>query len=251
MDRLPDATPEAGEAKPFMEHLDELRQMLVRCSIALVVGMAVALPFTPRIFALLKAPLDRAIDRPDLFLQSIEITGAFTVTMRIALWSGVLLSAPFLLYFIGSFVFPGLKPVEKQVIVRSGGFSVSLFALGVWLGYRYTLPLGLQMMFGMHDWLGIQPVPQVSSYVAFAIQILIAFGLAFQMPVVVLILGRLGILTSTQLRRRRAYVIVVLLIVAMLITPPDVFTQLMMAVPLILLYEACVWMVWFSERRTA
>ncbi len=235
--------------KPFLEHLEDLRQMLIRCALALAVGTAITLPFVPLIFAFLKAPLDRVVKHPDLFLQSIEVTGAFSVTMRVGLWSGLLLSAPFLLFFIGQFIFPGLTNKEKAVIRQTGGFSIVLFIVGVWLGYTFTLPVGLRMMFGMHDWLGIQPVPQVTSYVAFVVHLLLAFGIAFQMPVILVVLGRLGLISSQQLRQRRRLVIVILLIVAMVLTPPDPITQVIMAGPLVVLYEFCIWVVQISERR--
>jgi sec-independent protein translocase protein TatC len=240
-----------SEPKPFLEHLEDLRTMLIRCAIALSIGTGIALPFAPQIFALLKAPLDQSVDRPDLFLQSLEITGAFSVSMRIALWGGLLISAPFLVFFIGQFVFPGLTEKERLVIRKAGGFSVVLFVVGVLLAYKGTLPVALNMMFGLHDWLGIQPMPQVTSYVGFTVHLLLAFGVAFQMPVVLVILGKLGIVTAAQLRERRRYVVVILLVVAMFLTPPDVFTQLVMALPLILLYEVCIHVVALSERRDA
>ncbi len=241
----------ADDTKPFLEHLEELRQMVIRCGIALAAGTGLALPFAPHLFRWLRRPLDQAVDRPDLFLQSIEVTGAFTVAMRIAVWGGLLLSAPFLVFFIGQFIFPGLTAKEQTAVRRAGGFSVALFIVGVALGYYGTLPVALNMMFQLHDWLGIQPVPQVNSYVAFTVHLLLAFGIAFQMPVILVILGKLGLLTSTQLRERRRYVIVILLVVAMVLTPPDIFTQLIMALPLVALYEGCIWIVYLTERQRA
>lgn len=243
----PSADP--AESKPFLEHLEDLRRALIRSAVALAVGTAIALPLVPRIFTVLKKPLAEVVRDPDEFLQSIEVTGAFSVAMRIGLWSGLLISAPLLVYFIGGFIFPGLTEPERRAVLRSSGFAVALFVVGVLLGYFVTLPVALRMMFGLHDWVGIRPAPQAASYVAFSIQLLLAFGIAFQMPVVVLILGRLGILTAAQLRERRRYVLVVLLVAAMILTPPDIFTQLIMAVPLFVLYEICILVVDWSERR--
>lgn len=238
-----------GASKPFLDHLEDLRVMLIRCALALALGAGVAMPFVPTIFAFLKAPLDRVVKQPDLFLQSIEVTGAFSVTIRVGLWSGLLLSAPFLVFFIGQFIFPGLTQQERTIVRQTGGFSVLLFIVGVWLGYQVTLPVALRMMFGMHDWLGIQPVPQVTSYVAFVVHLLLAFGIAFQMPVILVVLGRLGLISSQQLRERRRMVIVILLVVAMVLTPPDIITQVIMAGPLVILYEFCIWIVQIAERR--
>ncbi|MBN1269509.1 MAG: twin-arginine translocase subunit TatC [Kiritimatiellae bacterium] len=238
-----------AEVKPFLEHLEDLRRMLIRCIIALALAMLVCIPFTPGILDLLKAPLGAAVSDPDRFLRSLEVVGAFSITMRIAFWSGLLLSAPLLLLFIGAFVFPGLKQREKEVVLKASGFAIGLFVLGVLIGYFLTLPVALRLMFRWHEWLGVRAEWVVTSYVAFATQLLIGFGLAFELPVVVLVLGRLGIVNSDQLRAKRRHVIVLALVIGMLLTPPDVPSQLIMAIPLVLLYEICIWIVWAGERR--
>ncbi len=238
-----------GYVKPFLDHLEDLRATLIRIIMALGLGMLICLPFTPHILTLLKTPLNAVVSNPDRFLRSLEVAGAFTVTLRIAFWSGLLLSVPFILLFIGMFTFPGLRKREKEVITKSIGFALVLFIMGVLVGYKISLPVALGMMFRLHGWLGIRAEWTVTSYVAFASQLLIGFGLAFELPVVVLILGRLGLLNARQLREKRRHVIVLLLILAMILTPPDVFTQLIMALPLILLYEFCIWLVWFWERK--
>jgi sec-independent protein translocase protein TatC len=111
------------------------------------------------------------------------------------------------------------------------------------------MPVALRMMFRINDWMRVScEFVELGNYVSFVLRLLIAFGLAFELPVVVVVLGSIGIVSSDQLRARRRHVIVGLLIVAMLLTPPDPLTQIMMAGPLVLLYELCIWVVWFRER---
>ena len=236
--------------KLLLEHLDDLRASLLWCSVALALGMIVAIPFAPAIFRMLRAPIAHVTDHPAQFLRSLEITGGFSIAMQMVFWSGLLLSAPFLAFFIARFVFPGLTKHERKAVVGGMAFAVVLFALGVALGYFITLPVALQVMFRLHDWLGIRAEWTANSYVSFSMRLLIAFGLAFELPIVVLILGYLGILSSGLLRSKRRHAIVIILVVAMILTPgPDVFSQLIMGIPMILLYELCVWMIWFLEKK--
>jgi sec-independent protein translocase protein TatC len=250
------ALPDSGDsedlgAKPFLDHLEDLRRTIIQCLAALVVGMGIALPLAPRLMGLLKAPLRYVTDNPDSFLRSLEVGGAFSIGMQIVFWTGLLFSAPFIFIFVAGFVFPGLTEREKRAVIGASGFAVVLFVFGVVLGYKLTLPAALNIMFGMHSWLGIRAEWTVTSYVAFATQLLIAFGLVFELPALLLVLGKLGIIHSGQLRRFRRHAIVAALIIGMVLTPPDVFSQLLMAVPLIVLYEVCLWIVWAAERSAA
>lgn len=243
--------PEHLELKSFLDHLEDLRRMLLQVAASLLVGVAICFPLVPQILDWLKRPLYDLVDDPDRFLRTLEVVGAFSVALKTALWGGLLLAMPAILYFLARFVLPGLTGRERQVVFRASGFAVVLFAAGAALGYFMTLPVALDVMLKLNNWLGIEAEWTINSYVAFVIQLLIGFGLAFELPLLVVILGRLGIVTSTQLREKRRHVIVFLLIIAMLLTPPDVFTQMMMAVPLALLYEGCIWLVWAAERKDA
>jgi sec-independent protein translocase protein TatC len=245
------AAPGDPAAKPFLDHLEDLRRTIIYCLAALAAGMLVAAPLAPRLLGLLKAPLRYVTDNPDAFLRSLEVGGAFSVGMQIAFWAGLLFSTPFLFVFVAGFVFPGLTEREKRAVISASGFAVVLFAFGVFLGYKLTLPAALSIMFSMHSWLGIRAEWTVTSYVAFASQLLIGFGLVFELPALLLVLGKLGIVNSGQLRRYRRHAIVAALIIGMVLTPPDVFSQLLMAIPLIVLYELCLWIVWATERRRA
>lgn len=246
----PDATaPDRSGAKPFLDHLEDLRWTILRCLGALAVGMLVCLPLAPSLFAMLRAPLRMVTDEPDRFLRSLEIGGAFSISLKLAGWGGLLLSSPLQVLFIGRFIFPGLYEHEKRVVWRAAGVGALLFALGVALGYTYALPVALKMMWNVHTWMGVRPEWTVTNYLAFALPFLIGFGLIFELPVLLTALGCLGVLTSGQLRANRRYAIVAALVLGAVLTPPDVFSQVLMAGPLILLYEVSIGLVHAAERR--
>lgn len=238
-----------GLVKPFLEHLEDLRQTLLRSGLALAIGMGVAFPLTPRLLGILKRPLHLVTDDPERMLQSLEVSGAFIAAMRMAFWGGLLLSAPVLVMLIGSFVLPALKPEEKKLASRAGVLGLALFVAGVLLGYFYTLPFALSAMFLFHGWMGVTPLWTVSSYVAFSTQLLIAFGLAFEIPMVLLVLGRLGIISGEWLRLHRRHAVVAALAIACVLTPPDVVSQVIMTIPLVLMYEGCIWLVLAWDRK--
>jgi sec-independent protein translocase protein TatC len=238
------------QPKPFLEHLADLRMTLLGCLAAWGIGMTIVMPFAPRLFTILRAPLAKITEHPEQFLRSLEITGGFSIAMQIVLWGGLLVSAPFITFFLAWFVLPGLTCRERKVIIGSLGFVVALFILGVGIAYFITLPVALKIMFGLHAWLGIRAEWTAISYVSFATKLLLAFGLAFELPVVVVVLGYLGIVSAAFLRTKRRHAIVIILILAMVLTPgPDVFSQIIMAIPMILLYEACIWIIWLAERK--
>ena len=238
------------EPKPFLVHLEELRWTFLGCLIALALGMAIAAPLAPLILKWLRAPLAGVTDHPEQLLQSLEITGGFSIALQTIFWCGLLLSAPVILLLIGRFIFPGLTRRERKAIAIAMSCALLLFAFGVALCYYIVLPVALRVMLGLHQWMGIQAWWTITSYVAFTIQLLIAFGLAFELPMVLMVLGYLGIVSSATLRTKRPYAIVTLLVLAMVLTPgPDVFSQVIMVVPMILLYELCIWSIRLFERK--
>ncbi|MBI2440346.1 MAG: twin-arginine translocase subunit TatC [Lentisphaerae bacterium] len=242
----------ADQPKPFLEHLADLRTTLLGCLAAWGLGMALVAPLTPRLFNLLRAPLARITEHPEQFLRSLDITGGFAIALQIILWGGLLVSTPVIMVLVARFVLPGLNRLERKVVLGSLGFVIGLFVFGVSLGYFITLPVALKVMFGLHDWLGIRAEWTAVSYVAFAVKLLLAFGVAFEFPVVIVALGRLGLVSAAFLRAKRRHAIVITLVLAMLLTPgPDVFSQAIMAVPMMLLYEGCIWVVRLAEKKKA
>ncbi len=245
-----DEVPERLATKPFIEHLDDLRQALVRSVLCLALGVAVAIPLAPKVLMWLKSPVSRANLDPDKFLTVLSVGGGLSIAMKTILWTAVLLSAPFILWSVAWFVFPGLTRKEKRVATVAVAVAVVLFAVGVGFGY-WMLPMGLQMFLAINEWLGVScQFWDLADYVQFVLRILLAFGLTFEIPVVVLALGFLGIINSDQLRRTRRHVILALLILSMVVTPQtDPFSMLFLTVPLALLHEACIWILRVKERR--
>ena len=236
--------------KSFLGHLEDLRSTLLWCAGLLVTGMAVSFRFTPRILMLLKAPLRKAGEDPETFLRVLEITGGFSVAMRLVLGSGLLVSLPFMVLAVARFVFPGLTERERRSVSCAAGFAVVLFAAGVGMGYYITLPVALRVMLGINRWLRIDcPFVILSDYIGFTLKLLVAFGVAFEMPVVILALGRFGLVSAALLRSTRRHVIVGIMVAAMFLTPPDPVTLLLMAVPMTLLYELCILIIAAGERR--
>jgi len=233
---------------PFLEHLEEFRKMVIRAAIAIVAGMAACAYFVPWMTQVLREPAQAYIDSGQIVLQHAEVTAGFKMWFSLALWGGILISMPALLFIVGSFILPGIKDSERKVFQRVGVFSGLLFIVGVVLGYKVTLPLAMKIMLGFTNRLGGEAIWNYQKFIGFSLQVLLGFGVAFQLPIIIILLGRLGILDSRQLREKRRHVAVGLFILSMLLTPPDVMTQVLMAVPLILLYEFCIWFLYFTEK---
>jgi sec-independent protein translocase protein TatC len=237
--------------KPFVEHLEDLRDVVLRIGLWLVAGMLVAIPLAPYVVEFLKIPLAKAGANPDDFLKVLTVSGGFNIAMKVIFWTGLLLSFPFIVFQIGRFVFPGLTRRERRAVLYASGAAGFLFVAGVAMGYVFAVPVALKCLFQINEWMGIScAFVELGSYIAFVLQLLVCFGAAFELPVIVFALGALGLVSHGWLRDKRRHAIVLLLFLAMVLTPStDVITMLIMAVPMIVLYEICIWAVWFVEKR--
>ena len=237
----------------FLEHLEELRSCLLRSMAALVVAMLAAIPATPYVMELLKVPMRKAGMNPDEVIQTLTLGGGMSTAMTLIFWSGLLISAPFITFFMGSFIFPGLTEKEKKAIVRSSGFSIGLFFGGVWLCYQHTLHLMFNVFACVNKWLGIkQDTILLDNYISNTMLLMLAFGLVFQLPIILFILGYLGLVQASTLVHYWKHSLVGTLVIAMVLTPtPDAITMLVMAVPLYALYWLTVGLIWLVERKRA
>lgn len=250
MNRKPEQ-PETHESeKPFLAHLEDLRKTIIVCGAWLAGGMLIAFPFAPRILSALEIPFERAGFDPDEYLKVIHLTGGLTVGLKIVFWSGLIIGMSGIVVSVCKFVFPGLTEKERRTVTGALSFAVLLFIAGVCMCYFLTLHVAIRVLMRITEIMGSSPeLIELGDYVVFVLKLMLAFGIAFELPVVVLALGHMGLVSSSLLRQKRRHVIVGLAVVAMLLTPQDPYTMVLMALPLILLYEGCVWMIYFKERR--
>ncbi len=231
--------------RPLLEHLLALRDMLVFAAVSWACGVVVAGVFAPQILELLKAP---AAEFKDL-LQVVGMTAPFDVWMSIAAWGGTVLSFPLVSFAVLRFVFPALTNREKLVILCGISFGTALFLTGAVLAYGKTLPLVVVAFRQIGRWMGIeQQIITIDTYIPIVLKLIVAFGLVFQMPLIIFVLGCFGMVTSQALREKRRIAIVVIFVLSMFLTPPDPMSQVVMAVPLCLLYEISIWSVWLREK---
>jgi len=241
--------PESETSKPFLEHLEDLRWTIVKMAIALVLAMVVCFCFRSALVQIMQRPL-RDIDPTIGALRALAITDSFTISFRLAFYAGIVVSFPLLLYFMAEFVLPALTAMEKRFLFPAILVSTALFLTGVLAAYYWLLPKTILFFFRDTQSLGWAPTWTVQEYYAFVTRFTIAFGLAFELPVVVLALVRFGLITYEFMARTRPYAVVLLFIFAAIISPtPDVITMIAMALPLCLLYESCIWITWFVRRK--
>ena len=230
--------------RPFLEHLVDLRSCLVHCAIAWGLCEILILPFAPRIMRWLLAPAGSAKD----MVQGLGWSSGIGMLLKIMLWGGTALSLPFLIFFIMRFVFPGLKRSERSIIMFCLVASTLLFAGGVFMAYAATLEIAIGVLQQINTWVGVKvEIVRMEEHVDIVIKTIIAFGLAFQVPLLLLALGWMGIIPSEALRTRRRIAIVVIFVMAMVLTPPDPVSQIVMALPMCVLYEGCIWIIKLRE----
>src|SRR5438046_6040342 len=241
--------PESETSKPFLEHLEDLRWTILKMAITLGIAMIGCFTFRSTLVRVLQAPL-RDVGSQIGTLKALGITDSIVISFHLAFYAGIVLSFPLLLYFIAEFVLPALTAVEKRFLLPAILVSFALFLLGVTLCYFWLLPKTILFFFRDTESLGWAPTWTVQEYYSFVTRFTIGFGLAFELPVVVLALVRFGLITYGLMSRTRPYAVVLIFILAAIITPtPDILTLVAMALPMCLLYESCIWIAWLMERR--
>lgn len=241
--------PESEASKPFLEHLEDLRWTIVKMGSVLIAAMFLCFSFRQRLVHVLQRPLEEVGTQVGT-LRALGITDSITISFQLAFYAGIVLSFPFLLYFLAQFVLPALTGVEKRFLFPAIAVSFGLFLVGVLCCYYWLLPKTILFFFHDTQSLGWSPMWTVQQYYSFVTRFVLGFGLAFELPVVVLALVRFGLVTYAFMARTRPYAIVLIFILATIITPtPDVLTLVAMSLPMCLLYESCIWIAWFMQRK--
>ncbi len=317
---LPEQEEEGGPVKSFLEHLEDLRWVLIKSLAAAGVAMLACLLAGNYVVRVLEWPLSRAPVKTYSGSQAVRVTlgtnqlgvfhvrtnepfaaiagtnqhvkvdlapvtvgtnivlgvtvspedpastpvsqklpieivnlspaGSFIVATKVAFFGGLVLAAPFIFYYVAQFVFPALKMREKKYVYRGLGFGVGLFLCGVTFCYFILMPVALAASAQYATWLGFTANQwRAEDYIGFVCKFMLGMGLGFELPVVVLTLVKIGVVGYSTLAKMRRYVIVINFVLGAVLTTPEVITQVLMALPLQLLYEISVWIAWYWERK--
>ncbi len=223
---------------PLTEHLRELRARIIKSIVALLFGAGISFYFSDKIFEILKLPVNKSY--PQVELITLSPTEPLFILLKITFIAGLILSSPVILYQIWRFVEPGLYAHEKRLFIPLLTFSIILFISGACFAYFAVLPVALKFLIGIgFSQLNATPFLSVGMYVGFVLKMILGFGIAFEMPIIIYMLQRAGIVTEQQLKKFRRYFIVIAFVIGALIAP-DVATQILMAIPLIILYEISI-----------
>jgi sec-independent protein translocase protein TatC len=309
---------EGGPVKSFLEHLEDLRWMLIKSGVFAAVAMLICLLGGNQVVRILERPLMNAPmkvssnlkvmrvlwgtnqlgvfelgtnDSPGAVfgtnqfvnLQIVPImigtnqvlginvqddpqgqkghrlpidivilspAGAFVVATKVAFYAGLVVASPFIFYFVAQFVFPALRMREKKYVYRGLAFGFCLFAMGVCFCYFALMPVALAASAQYTKWFGFSATQwRAEEYIGFVCKFMLGMGLGFELPVIVLTLVKIGVLNYRMLASARRYVIVISFVLGAVLTTPEVITQVLMAIPLLLLYEISVWIAWYWERQ--
>jgi len=230
-----------GTEQPFVSHLIELRDRLIRASVAIGIcfGALMIWPGSAHLYDLLAAPLVEHLPKGGTLIAT-SVISPFLVPLKITLMGAFLLALPVVLYQVWAFVAPGLYTHEKKLVLPLVLSSTLLFFAGI--GFCYFFVFGKVFTF-IQNFApkSVSAMPDIEAYLSFVLTMFIAFGAAFEVPIVVVVLARIGLVTIEQLRAFRSYFIVLAFIIAAVLTPPDIVSQLALAIPMVLLYEVGIW----------
>ena len=235
---------------PLTAHLEELRWRLIKSLGAVGLAFLVCYGFADELFIFLTQPLI-AGNAGKVTLIGTGVAEAFFIKLKVGLIAAVFLASPAILYQLWQFIAPGLLDKEKHYVRPFVGFGSVFFVAGAAFCYELVFPLGFAFFLDQYKTIGVDPSIRISEYLSFVSGMLLAFGVTFEMPLVVFFLARIGLVTHRTLLHYGRYAVLVIFIVAAILTPPDVASQVLMAIPLLLLYAISVGVAYMVARPRA
>lgn len=237
----PDGEAANGAKMPFTAHLTELRRRLIICFIAIGIGFGVCYYFSKPIFRVMMLPLLDVLPEGERLIYT-GLPEAFFTYLKVGFWGGVILSLPVIFHQLWNFVAPGLYRHERRLVVPFVFFATLLFVVGGFFGYFVVFPFGFKFFMGFSDDT-IRALPSVQQYFSLALKLLLGFGVIFELPLIMVFLGKMGLVNAGFLARGRKFAVLLIFVVAAILTPPDVISQILMALPLLVLYEISIVLV--------
>lgn len=234
--------------EPFYQHIAALRQLLIRSVMAILILLVITGYFSKDLYAILAHPLESVLPPGSHFITTHPIEAWYTY-FKTAIFTALFLATPVIFYEIWRFIIPGLHESEKKTFLGAFLSSSALFLAGGIFGYFVAFPFGLSYFTSVLNGTDILFLPRMEDYLGFAFQMLIAFGVIFETPLFLVLLSLLGIASSRQLSSFRRYYVVLAFVIAAILTPPDMVSQIMMGIPMLLLYEVGVVGVWLIEKK--
>lgn len=244
----PQSDDAAAQLSGWMSHLVELRERLMKSALAVLVVFALLLYWNQEIFHLFARPMIASMPAGSRMI-STEVTSNFFVPIKFVLWVAFVLALPVVLYQVWAFIAPGLYANEKKLVVPIVGSAYLLFLVGTAFAYFFVFPTVFHFMAKITP-LGVEMATDIDRYLSFGLAMFLAFGLTFEVPIVVVVLVKLGFVSVAQLKNARPYVIVAAFAVAALVTPPDAVSMLLLAIPLVVLYEVGMWVARWIKPNT-
>ncbi len=234
---------------PLTEHLEELRWRVVKSLLAVALGFGFSYMFADRLFGILTAPIETVGEGKDLSMIGTGVAEAFFTKLKVSFIAGIFLASPALFYQAWRFISPGLHGHEKMYVVPFVVFGTFFFFAGAIFCYYTVFYVGYRFFLEQYQTIGIEPALRISEYLSFSSRLLLAFGVTFELPVIAFFLARVGMIDHNTLIQPWRYAIIAIVVLAAVLTPgPDVASQMLLAVPLILLYGVSIVVAFFFHR---
>ncbi|MDT8272689.1 MAG: twin-arginine translocase subunit TatC [Desulfomonilia bacterium] len=235
------------EKLPVTSHLEELRSRLIKCVVAVGVGFLAVYPFSKHVFNFLVSPLVKVMPEDGKLIYT-SLPEAFLTYLKVSFFAGLILATPVIIYQIWKFVMPGLYENERRYVIPFVLVGTIFFFIGASFAFFVVFPLGFQFFLGFTTD-NIAALPSMKEYLGFAMRLLFAFGVTFELPLVMYFLAKMGIVKPGMLRKQRKFAILIIALGSAVLTPPDVLSMILLSIPLYGLYEISIWVTHLVVRN--